>query len=201
MLHNFNISLKYEREQAQKADTFYRNILSVSEIKRFNTDSKSDMEMQRQDVDLLITRKGVCYRVSEKFREKDFGDFYIEIYSKYPDTPGWIYTGSPNAILYFTPLNIYWITHKTLTSFCMEKLMPNINKLWFNDLYKSHRTIMSKEIVIDQTPIHINLIQAHNKAGNSWETMGISLGFDILEKFGVKFLKYRVGEELVKDET
>ena len=46
-----------------------------------------------------------------------------------------------------------------------------------------------------------HLIQAHNKAGNSWETMGISLGFDILEKFGVKFLKYRVGEELTKDET
>lgn len=107
MLHNFENSLLHEREQTAKADAFYRYVLLVSDIKRFDTDSEADMEMQLQDVDVLLTLNGIKYRVSEKFRDTDYGDLYVEIYSKYPTTLGWLHTGSPNAILYFTPKTVY----------------------------------------------------------------------------------------------
>ena len=96
-IYNFKYSLQHEKDQAVKADQFYCNILKATEIQRFNVDSETDMEMQRQDVDLLLTLNGLTYRISEKFRDKDFGDLYVEVYSKYPKTPGWLHTGSPNA--------------------------------------------------------------------------------------------------------
>ncbi len=190
MLHNFRNSLRHEREQAAKADIFYRDVLKISEIKRFNTDSDTDMEMQRQDVDVLFKLNGITFRVSEKFRDKDFGDLYIEVYSKYPHIHGWLHTGSPNAILYFTPQNVYWITHKSLKEFCLNQLLPAIPENWYDDLYKSHQTIESKKLIVNNKVIHLNLIQSHNQDGAAWETIGVSLPFEVLEKFGVKYKKF-----------
>ena len=190
MLHNFKASLNHEREQAARADLFYRDVLKVSDIKRFNTDSEVDMEMQRQDVDLLLTLNGTIYRVSEKFRDKDYGDLYIEVYSKYPKTLGWLHTGSPNAILYFTPDSVYWITHKSLSSFCLHTLFPLIPAAWYEELFQSHKTVVSKELLLKGESIKINLIQAHNRDGVAWETIGISVPFEVLEKNGVKIRKF-----------
>ena len=190
MIHNFSKSLKHEREQTDLADQFYRNVLEVSEIKRFNSDSEVDMTMQKQDVDVLLTLKGTNFRVSEKFRDKDYGDLYIEIFSKYPHVNGWIQTGSPHAILYFTPLNIYWITHKSLKKFCIDKLFPEIKSGWFLDIYNSGKTFERKRITIDNNGFNINIIQAHNSDGNNWETLGVSIPFEILENFGVKLKRF-----------
>ncbi|HEY5589581.1 MAG TPA: hypothetical protein VIK55_01065 [Paludibacter sp.] len=188
MLHNFENSLIHEREQADRADAFYRNVLQVSEIKRFNTDSEADMKMQRQDVDVLLKLNGISYRVSEKFRDRDYGDLYVEVYSKYPKTIGWMHTGSPNAILYFTPNAVYWITHISLSSFCLQTLFPLIPAAWYEELFQSHSSIVSKNLLIKEDSNKINLIQAHNHPsdGNNWETIGISAAFSVFEKYGVK---------------
>ena len=190
MLHNFTASLQHEREQTLKADAFYRETLKVSELIRFNSDSKADLEMQRQDVDLLLTLNNITYRVSEKFRDVDYGDLYIEVYSKFPKTMGWLHTGSPNAILYFMPELVYWITHKSLHSFCTEVLFPSFPENWFLMLYQSQKTIVSKRISINGKTIKINLIQARNQDGARWSTLGISIPFWVLEENGVKFKKY-----------
>lgn len=187
MIHNFRKSLNHEREQSDYADQFYRNVLEVSEIKRFNSDSEADMVMQKQDVDVLLTLKGTTYKVSEKFRDKDFGDLYIEVYSKYPHVEGWLHTGSPHAILYFTPNSVYWITHKSLKEFCFEKLFLQIKSDWFEEIYNSGKTIQNKKITIDEKTFRINLIQAHNKDGKEWKTMGVSVPFEMLEKADVRF--------------
>jgi len=192
MLHNFKNSLQHEREQTFKADQFYKEILKASEIKRFNSDTEDDMIMQRQDVDVLVTINDIIYRISEKFRDKDYGDMYIEVFSKYPNKMGWLHTGSPNAILYFTPHSVYWITHKSLKEFCFQKLFDVIPANWYHDLYQSDKTIEAKSIVLDETRIKLNLIQSHNKDGKVWETIGISLPFDMLEKFGVKMKKFEI---------
>ncbi|MDO9152653.1 MAG: hypothetical protein Q7U47_02905 [Paludibacter sp.] len=192
MIHNFRKSLKHEREQSAIADKFYRDVLNVTEIKRFNADSEDDMNMQRQDVDVLLTVKGTTYRVSEKFRDKDFGDLYIEVYSKYPHVEGWLHTGTPHAILYFTPKNVYWITHKSLKAFCLDKLFPKIQTEWFDELFVSGKTIVKKTIGTEKSIFSINLIQAHNKDGKEWKTMGVSVSFDILEKADVKFKRFPI---------
>ena len=192
MFHNFRHSLQYERNMASKADEFYRRILKVTDIKRFSTDSEADMQMQRQDVDLTFMRKGIKYKVSEKFREHNFNDLYIELFSKYPHTPGWLLTGSPNAILYFFPSAVYWITHKSLYNFCVDKLFPAIPKHFIDEIYESHKSFMSKTITLDNQEIHIKLVQAHNHDGASWETIGVCVDFDVLVKFGVKFKKFEM---------
>jgi len=192
MIHNFQNSLLYEKHQSQKADVFYREVLKASEIKRFNSDDEHDMEMQRQDVDLLLTINEITYRISEKFREKDFGDLYIEVYSKYPKTLGWLHTGSSNAILYFTPKVVYWITHKSLSSFCLNMIFPLISAEWYNELYTSHKNILSKSMTLKGKSFTINIIQAHNNDGKKWETIGISLPFEVLEMNGVKIKRFKL---------
>jgi hypothetical protein len=190
MLHNFKHSLDHEREQTIKADTFYRNALKATNIIRFNSDTPSDMEMQRQDVDLLLTLNGITYRISEKFRDKDYGDLYVEVFSKYPHTNGWLHSGSPNAILYFTPESVYWITHKSLAAFCLGVLFPVIPADWFEMLFHSHKTIIRKQLKFNDKYVKLNLIQAHNRDGVYWETMGISSSFRFFEENGVKIRKY-----------
>jgi hypothetical protein len=190
MIHKFKSSLQHEREQALKADTFYRNVLNATEIKRFNSDSDSDMEIQRQDVDLLLTINETTYRVSEKFRDVDYGDLYVEVYSKYPKTPGWLHTGSPNAILYFTPAAVYWITHKSLASFCLQTLFPQIPETWYEEIFLSPKVISSKQLDLKGKSFKINLIKAHNKDGSTWETIGISAPFKVFEENGVKIRRF-----------
>ncbi|MDD3323066.1 MAG: hypothetical protein PHS59_16650 [Paludibacter sp.] len=191
MVHNFEHSLEHERNQAIKADTFYREKLNATDIKRFNTDSEADMEMQRQDVDVLISLNNVTYRVSEKFRDKDYGDLYVEVFSKYPKIQGWLKTGSPNAILYFTPNSVYWITHKSLATFCLNTLFPLIPQKWYSELYQSHKTIITKYLKLQNKLFKINIIQAHNSLsdGTKWETIGISAAFSLFEENGVKIKK------------
>ncbi len=192
MIHNFEQSLIHEKELSTRADRFYRDVLKVSDIKRFNSDSEADMEMQRQDVDLLLTLNEITYRVSEKFRDKDFGDLYVEVFSKYPHTPGWLISGSPNAILYFTPDSVYWITHLSLKDFCLKTLFPAIPENYYEEINHSGKTIISKKISLNNEVYKLNIIQAHNHPteGADWETIGISLPFALLEKYRVKFRKF-----------
>jgi hypothetical protein len=191
MVYDFNESLHQEIKKAKNADIFYKNQLGASKIVRFDSGSKEDMIMQHQDIDVLLTIGELTYKVSEKFRDKDFGDLYVEVFSKYPGTNGWLQTGSPHAILYFMPKTVYWITHKTLAAFCLNELFPAIPHKWFAELYNSHRTIVSKTLIFKSLPIEINLIQAHNQLpdGIKWETIGISAPFDFFEKNGVKIRK------------
>jgi hypothetical protein len=190
MIHQFKKSLQHEREQANEADKFYVEVLHATNIERYNTDSEADMEKQRKDIDVQVTIKGTKFNVSEKFRDKDYGDLYIEVYSKYPHTFGWMHSGSPDAIVYFTPASVYWITHKSLNKFCKNILFPAIPDLWYKEIYDSHQSIMSKKLKLNNIITNVQIIQAHNFEGKPWETIGVSLKFDVLERFGVKFKKH-----------
>jgi len=189
MIHHFKKSLQHEREQADLADKFYDEVLHATDIVRFNADSEAHLEMQRKDIDIQATIKGTTFNISEKFRDKDFGDLYIEVFSKYPHTMGWMHTGSPNAIVYFTPQTVYWISHKSLKAFCENILFPAIPTDWYEEIYQSKKTIVSKVVTLKDKNCKICLIQAHNFDGKPWETIGLSIGFDVLENFEVKFKK------------
>lgn len=189
MIHNFRHSLEYERSMAARADAFYNDVLGAKIIRRFDRDSDEDMKMQREDVDVLIERKGVQYRVSEKFREHDYDDLYIEIYSKYPDTPGWVITGTPNAILYFFPSSVYWVTHKSLYEFCVNKLFPAIPKAFIEEIFETKKSYLPKTILLDKQTVSVKLVQAHNHDVADWETIGVCVSFDVLAKNGVQFRK------------
>lgn len=191
MKYNFETSLVSERKQAENADAFYRDILKVSEIRRFNNDTPYDLEMQQQDVDVLLTLNGVSYKISEKFREKDYADLYVEVFSKYPHKHGWLHNGSPNAVMYFTPKAVYWITHKSLSDFCLKSLFPIISTGWFDELFKSDKFILSKQLLFNGKKQKIYLIKAQSDAddGCCWTTIGISAPFSFFVENGVKVLE------------
>jgi hypothetical protein len=191
MIHQFRKSLQHERDQADKADCFYRDVLKATDIVRFNSDTDADMLMQRLDIDLLLTIRGTTFKISEKFRDKDYGDLYIEVFSKYPHTKGWMHTGKPNAIIYFTPNSTYWITHASLQD-CFEKnIIPAIPDSWYEELYQSKLSKCTKKVQINGIETNIQLIQAHNFEGKAWDTIGFSIQFDVLSKLGVKFKKIK----------
>lgn len=194
MEHNFDASLKYERSMARKADDFYLSKLAATRIVRYDSATSSDMRMQLQDVDLSLTLNEITYKISEKFRDKEYGDLYVEVYSKYPTTQGWLFTGSPNAILYFTPHFVYWITHKSLAAFCIDILFPAIPVLWFLELYNSKTSIITKRVKIENKFVKINLIKAYNSMsdGAKWVTIGISASFLFFEQNGVKIKKWNL---------
>ncbi|OIP85289.1 MAG: hypothetical protein AUK44_00200 [Porphyromonadaceae bacterium CG2_30_38_12] len=192
MNYRFSNSLLYEREQAIKANQHYTERWGATNIQRFDTDSPDDLVMQRQDVDLLLTINGTTYRVSEKFRDKDYNDLYIEVFSKYPQTVGWLQSGSADAIVYFTPKAVYWITHKTLKDFCLSKLFPAIAPNWYEEIFINQQTFLSKTIYIDKVKIPIKIIQAHNFEGVAWHTIGVSISFDVLQTFQVKLKKFEL---------
>lgn len=186
-IHNFKKSLLFERSKADFADNFYRTFFNATEIKRFNSDNEEDMFYQKQDIDVEFKLKEKVYRISEKFREKDFGDLYLEFFSMYPNVKGWMQTGNPDAIMYFTPENACWISHRSLKHFFDNILIPRINPEWFEEIYRSGETIKTKTIT-DNTEIYeISVIQAHNQNKKEWKTLGISVPYSWLTKAGVKY--------------
>ena len=157
MIHNFEKSLQNERSKAEFADNFYTERFDASQIVRYSSDSDTDMDFQRKDIDVSFVVNGKRYFVSEKFRATDYGDLYVEIYSKYPQTAGWMHTGLPDAMVYFTPRTVYRIIHDELNFFCLEKLFPNIPELWLQEIYDSGKTRVSKKIVIDNFAFSVNI--------------------------------------------
>ena len=191
LLHNFDKSLQHEREFAERADRFYREQLKASEIRRYNNDNELDMSFQHKDIDVSITINGKNYNVSEKFRDTDFGDMYVEVYSKYSNVLGWIHTGEPDFISYFTPKAVYLISHKNLRDFCINTLFPAIPTKYFQEIFETGKTRIKKQIVISGKQVEITIIQAHNQTGNSsWKTIGVAVDFEILKFFGTKIKKY-----------
>jgi hypothetical protein len=192
MVHEFEKSLHYEKSQFRRADAFYREVLLVDEIIRFATDSKEDMKMQLQDIDVqLIKTNRVCH-VSEKFREKDFGDLYIEVFSKYPHMRGWLETGLADMLVYFVPEVVYWCNAKNLRKFCVDMLFPMIPAEWYKEIYCSATSIISKNMnFFDQQTI-VHLIKANNQTsdGSRWCTIGISVPFEFLKNNGLNIRKY-----------
>ncbi len=182
----------FERSKAEFADNFYRTFLNAFEIRRFNSDNEHDMFYQKKDIDVELILKEKVYRISEKFREKDFGDLYIEFFSMYPDIPGWMDTGRPDAIVYFTPENAYWISHHSLKHFYDNSLALLIKKEWFEEIYKSGETIKSKQIKSGEQIYKISIIQAHNHNKISWKTMGISIPFQWIEDANVRYKRFNL---------
>lgn len=191
MLHNFEQSLELEKRQAQKADKFYRVNMNATSIRRFNMPTSYDMYMQHQDVDVRIIVAGKEYLVSEKFRERNFGDLYLELYSKYPTVPGWLYANLPHVIAYFMGEYVYWIKHESLMQFFFDKVFPLVDSDWFQTMVTRKQSIVSKTIQLGGNSYSINLIQAFNKAndGQIWSTIGLSLPFNLFYNYQVDIQK------------
>ena len=194
--HNFWKSLKVERKKAVLADAFYTHVFEVEKIIRFDTESGRDMEFQRADIDAQLYGWGRHSNVSEKFRDVDYNDLYVELYSMYPATKGWMHNSAADHLAYFFPTRLIWINKKELVIAFQQHILPKIIESKIDELIAqnpSKNGSLLAEITIDSISYKIRYIKAYNKTATKvWDTLGVSLPFDLLAAIGLKLREYKL---------
>jgi len=189
MPHNFQTSLAYENSKSTVADTFYYDQFHVENIIRFNSGSPSDMVFQRQDIDLQLFGWGKHTNVSEKFRDFDFNDLYLELYSMYPETKGWMHKSEANYLAYFFPKRMFWIDKKELQQIFKTQIEPAINFTELESWLKTNKNKSGKyktQIEVKGQPYSVQIITAFNRTSNKdWNTVGVSVPFNLLKNCGL----------------
>lgn len=197
-IHHFDKSLGYEQAKFKLQDAFYLRKFRVDTIHRISFQTETDKQLQRNDVDVVLfrDRDNKVVKVSEKHREKDYGDLLIEFYSKFPHTSGWITHSQADCLAYFVPQKVYWIGIKSLMKFYKRVLKPLISdELFAKQIAQNPKQSRRKSILvtIQGKPTTLTLVQAYNRASQGdteWYTVSVCCSFEILQDNGVKFVEY-----------
>jgi len=189
--------MKVEKENFDTADKFYRKNLGVLKIDRCDFHTETGKHFQQNDIDLWLTLPGRRISVSEKKRNHDFNDLYLETYSKFPDIPGWVVHSKADFLAYFFPERIFWAGFPQIMRFYREGILPQIPLEWFEILRENQPQKSGREkhsIKIAGRTYDISVIQAYNESdGNSWYTMGVSIPFGMLKDNHIRFRVYPLG--------
>lgn len=192
--HNFHQSHELEKTYQDKADEFYLKYLNSTQIKRYNQDTEEDLKYQRKDIDVSVLKDDTWVHFSEKFRTIDYGDIYLELYSKFHETKGWMDTSEADFLVYFVPERVIIINEKSLRNFYQTYLIPHIEYQWIESFYENNKEKNAKqhlEIDISGRKLKTTLIQAFNKTKEAkWHTIGLSLKLSVFDKYGVKWKEY-----------
>lgn len=187
--HHFRESLNKEKQQLALADRFYTKKLGVKNIVRYHSDSEEDLVFQRQDIDLSFELSGRRVMISEKFRGSDYGDLYLECYSKYPGTLGWMHKSEADFLACFFPERVIWLNKKKLVEFFLIKLWPAMPGAWFAKINRElHGRSGQQKQQLDffGKSREFTVIQAFNRSGkDQWHTIGIGIPFEMLEEFNI----------------
>jgi hypothetical protein len=197
MLHRYDQSSEYEKFWQPIADEFYTSKYPKCELKRYNSNSKEDLEFQKKDIDLTIVLPDRNIHISEKFRKDDYGDLLIELFSKYPDVKGWMNNSAADYITYFTPHKVYVINKLELLNWYQtENFEDKINLEISNFHTLNERKSSRKKIEYTSSKGHsffIHLIQAYNKTMDAeWHTLSLAISWNELEKEGIQVKKYPI---------
>lgn len=187
--HHFCESLNKEKQFLPLADRFYIEKLGVKNIVRYNSDSEEHMPLQRKDIDLSFELNGGRVMISEKFRGDDYGDLYLECYSKYPDTLGWMHKSEADFLACFFPERVIWLNKKKLVNFFQTQLWPAIPGAWFAKINRElhGRSGQQKQpLEFFGKKRELTVIQAFNRSGkDQWHTIGLGIPFEMLEEFNI----------------
>lgn len=196
MPHNFWESLAYETSKANQADRFYSHTFGVESITRFDTGSSFDMEFQRKDIDLQLEGWGRFANVSEKFRDKDFNDLYLELFSMYPQTKGWMHNSEADYLAYFFPTRMFWINKRELLQIFTKHIDHIVSNQQIDNVLSKQKNKSFKELVsiqLNGTALKIPVIIAFNQTKTkNWHTVGISIPFKELKRLGLSWKEYNL---------
>ncbi len=194
--HNFWNSLKIEQDKSLLADAFYYSTFGVESITRFNSGSARDMEFQRMDIDVQLNAWGRHANVSEKFRDHDFNDLYLELYSMYPNVPGWMEQSEATHLAYFFPKRMIWLNKKELITCFNQFIQPQINEKSLAQLVNNSpkkSTKVKAAINIKGESFDCYYINAFNKTKvKEWNTLGVSVPFHLLDKLDCNYKVYPI---------
>jgi hypothetical protein len=182
--------LKFEANY-NRADMFYKNVLKAEIIKRYLYNKEEDREFILKDKNLLIKMNDKESAVSEKSRDQDWNDIYVEIFKKYPYEEGWIKSTEAEYIAYFFPGRVFWAKMEPLRALCYDILCKAIDSGIYKELsymYPKNSGRLSKTFKINTKTYSFNFIQTYHEDGErSYYSIGISLPFVLLMDFRIDY--------------
>lgn len=201
MAHDFNTDLGFEHSKFAVQDAFYlRYFGSNIRIDRIGFDSQENQDLQRHDIDLIITLgNGKRISISEKHRKNFYGDILIECYSKFPDVLGWMDNSDADYMAYFVPGQVVMINKRQLVDFYKQHLKSNQIDNIFANLIKnnprrSQKFTSTLNIYIKERNLNLSakltFIQAYNHpygSSDEWYTESIAVPLKILDAAGVNY--------------
>ena len=198
-MQDFDQSLKTEIKNRAKHIEFYTKVLGMSKYIYTKwdapnyTEREKYRELQRRDVDVLISKDGVdkWWFISEKDRNVDYGDMYIETWSNYDVgiLGSYIKENKSNYILYQTPKGIYWVKHDSNFINVVHDLHNEVSRSVYDtvvgDNYK-----YPVNYHIDKYNLDVKLAKSTScRNGEIWHSAGIIVTWkDLIYKFGIKVI-------------
>lgn len=199
MSHDYYLSTLWEKKWQPRADAFYCAKYPEAIIKRYDTDSAHDLLYQKKDIDCSLLLPDRTIYISEKFRVKDYGDLLIEIYSKYPETTGWMHRSEAEFLAYYCGEWVYTISKYELVNWYHDRQLEVKLEDVLRHFHQNHFCKSAKqEVKIDlrhTSEVPVNLIQAFNEThGTQWHTISIAIGWHYLEKEGLNIKKWKLAD-------
>ena len=174
-----------------RANMFYKNVLKAEIIKRYSCNNEEDHEFIIKDKNLSIKINDKELNVSEKNRDQDWNDIYVEIFRKYPNEEGWIRNTEADYIAYFFPGRVFWAKMEPIKMLCYDILSKAIDSGIYKELYymyPKNSGRLSKTFKINTKTYSFNFIQTYHEEGeNSYYSIGISLPFVLLMDFRIDY--------------
>lgn len=174
-----------------RADMFYKNVLRADIIKRYSPKKNEDKDMLSKDISLHVKMNDKESTISEKTRDQDWNDIYVEIYRKYPDEAGWIKFTEAEFLAYFFPGRVFFSKMEPIRNLCQDILCRAVNTGIFKDMYymffrSSGRH--SQSIKINNKTYSFTFHQTYHEAGeNSFYSIGLILPFVMLMDFRIDY--------------
>lgn len=174
-----------------RADMFYKNVLKAEIIKRYSLKKDEDKDILGKDIYLHVKMNEKETTISEKIRDQDWNDIYVEIYRKYPDEAGWIKFTEAEYLAYFFPSRVFFSKMEPIRNLCQDILCRAVNTGIFKDMYymffrSSGRH--SQSIKINNKTYNFTFHQTYHDGGeNSFYSIGIILPFVMLMDFRIDY--------------
>ena len=183
-------ALKFE-VNFTRADMFYKNVLKAESVKRYLHNKEEDKEFLAKDHSLFVKIADRETTISEKIREQDWNDIYVEIFKKYPHEEGWIKYTEAEHLAYFFPGRVFWAKMEPIKMLCHDILSKAIDSGIYKELYymyPKNSGRLSKTFKINTKTYSFNFIQTYHEDGeNSYYSIGISLPFVLLMDFRIDY--------------
>lgn len=173
VIHDFNNSLKIEQSQYEKQDELYLKLFGNKPVR---IDYKKYPEIQREDIDLIIkNRQGNPIKISEKYRQHDYGDILLEVFSVFPNKHGWSLDSKSDVLAYWFPTRVVLLDIKKIV-----EIFEN------NEITKQMHLIDSgKELcsfIINHKTYYFWVVRARNE---TYYSLSVALKFEHLDKLGI----------------
>lgn len=174
-----------------RADMFYKNVLKAEIVKRYSLFNEEHKEFLQKDQSLTIKFADKETTISEKSRDQDWNDIYVEIFRKYPDEAGWIKYTEADYLAYFFPGRVFWAKMEPIKMLCDDILSKAVDSGIYKELYymfPKNSGRLSKTFKINTKTYSFNFIQTYHEEGDhSYYSIGISLPFVLLMDFRIDY--------------